>query len=319
MDQNTSKVHKSRRRTPKQLERKRALDKELQRTKRESDRDRLLQMQSEIDQMHEAINYLKSTSKVILDTVSAWSQHLPSNPKAATTQGRIFKDPTLPVEPHLDPVPAADCLCQPKIHDSYAECFEQTVYMALISAHYPAQLPTLPAVPCIPRLPSVCDLLFLGPGMNLVSRIIIKMLRRPGFKDLVNTVAAFLLVYWVLRYRFFPSPETLADIPPWLRPTEIQDTTPHQIWTDFIQFPSLRNAMVQERFEIVRDEFDLDYAASISFNWPAWQPLLVRSEAFDVQLNPDFVAHVAIFSNWSLDEGFVRKYPEMAGLVTVRR
>ncbi|KAL3443168.1 hypothetical protein BJX65DRAFT_312185 [Aspergillus insuetus] len=295
------------------------------------------------------MDYLKSTSKVILDTVTACSERLSaqsgvvatsqlestssSSSVAAANQPRSSRASSL-----LPSKPAANCLCQPRIHDTYAECFEQTVYTALISAHYPSQLPTIPSGSTIPRLPSVSDVVFLGAGENPVSRIIIKMLRRPGFKDLVNTVAAFLLVYWVLRvrppftpyltsstdtkdqYRFFPSPETLSDIPEWLRPTEIQDTTPHQIWTDFIQFPALRNAMVQEAFPIVRDDFDMDYSAAISCNWPPWQPLLVRAQGstFDVRLNSDFVAHVTLFSSWSLGVDFARKYPEMAGLVTIR-
>ncbi|KAL2840052.1 hypothetical protein BJY01DRAFT_250179 [Aspergillus pseudoustus] len=327
MESNTNKVHKSRRRTPMQLERKRVLDKELQRAKRESDRDRLLQMQNEVHQMRETMDYLKSTSKMILETVSAWSPHLFIQPGGAvvTAQSQLSKDSTFAVaanQPCWPPtgrsMPAVDCLCQPKAHASYGECFERTVYTALIGVHYHSQLPAVLSVPCIPRLPSVSDLLFLGLGENLVSRIIIKMLRRPGFKDLVSTFATFLIVYWVLRYRFFPSPETRADIPEWLRPTEVQDNTPHPIWTDFIHFPQLRNAMVLERFKIVRDDFDFDYSASMTVNWPSWQPLIIQTETFNMVLNPDFPVHVSTFSNWSLDSDFARKYPKMAPLVTIR-
>jgi hypothetical protein len=119
------------------------------------------------------------------------------------------------------------------------------------------------------------------------------------------------------QYRFFPSPETLNDVPEWLRPTETQTNTPHFIFTDFVHFPRLRDALTLGAFDYVREEFDIDYAHSISVNWPAWQPLFLW-QVCQVALNPDFVRHVAIYSNWSLDTAFARKYPEMARLATIR-
>jgi hypothetical protein len=85
-----------------------------------------------------------------------------------------------------------------------------------------------------------------------------------------------------------------------------------------VHFPRLRDALALGAFDYVREELDVDYAQSISVNWPAWQHLLLWQNC-EVILNPDFVKHVAIYSNWSLDSAFAKKYPEMARLATIRQ
>ncbi|KAL2700216.1 hypothetical protein AAEP93_008739 [Penicillium crustosum] len=165
------------------------------------------------------------------------------------------------------------CHCQPRVHSSYADCFEHTVYDAVIKAHNQPQAPPVPLSPSLP------DLLF---------------------------------------YRLSPSLETLQDVPEWFRPTEVQNNTPHQIFTDFMPFPQLRNAMVSGSVEYTREEFDIDYGRSVSINWPSSKPLLVRNDSLDVVLNPEFEPHVLNYSNWSLNEGFALKYPHMATMATIR-
>lgn len=86
-----------------------------------------------------------------------------------------------------------------------------------------------------------------------------------------------------------------------------------------MHFPRLRNALVSGSFKCAdMDEFKLAYAASLSTNWPSWQPLFVRNAGIDVVLNPDFETHISLMSNWSLDTAFALKYPEAVPLVTIR-
>ncbi|KAJ5393479.1 Protein of unknown function DUF3425 [Penicillium crustosum] len=179
------------------------------------------------------------------------------------------------------------CHCQPRVHSSYADCFEHTVYDAVIKAHNQPQAPPVPLSPSLP------DLLFVGEGDNVVSRILFKMLKREGLCG-------------------------MDDVPEWFRPTEVQNNTPHQIFTDFMPFPQLRNAMVSGSVEYTREEFDIDYGRSVSINWPSSKPLLVRNDSLDVVLNPEFEPHVLNYSNWSLNEGFALKYPHMATMATIR-
>lgn len=121
-----------------------------------------------------------------------------------------------------------------------------------------------------------------------------------------------------LQYRFFPSLDTFQDVPEWLRSDDVQSSTPHLIFTDFVHFPKLRTAMVLGSVSYVREEFDYDYARHVSLSWPNNKSLLVRSDGGDMILNPDFEPHVFNLDNWSLDSGFARKYPQMAPLVTIR-
>ncbi|KAL3483071.1 hypothetical protein BJX62DRAFT_245264 [Aspergillus germanicus] len=313
----------SRRRTAKQLERKCELDRETQRAKRESDRERLHQLQDDMKELQMQMAGLQRT----LDGVLRAIVHPPTRDVSATPQLAPTPVPaaaaaaTVCVAETNTPASLADyshtsCRCRPQRHVSYAECFERTVYLALMEAHSgPPALLHSPAP--IPRIPALEDLLFRGDGQNVVTRVMNKMLRFDTGLDMATLLSAYLLVYWVLRYRFFPSPETLNGVPEWLRPTETQTNTPHFIFTDFVHFPRLRDALTVGAFDYVREEFDIDYAQSISVNWPSWQPLFLWQNC-EVILNPDFAKHVTIYSNWSLDTAFARKYPEMARLATIR-
>lgn len=85
------------------------------------------------------------------------------------------------------------CLCQPRVHSSYADCFEYTVYDAVIKAHVQPQTPPVPLSPSLP------DLLFVGEGNNVVSRILFKMLKRDGLCGIDVLLGAYILLYRLLR------------------------------------------------------------------------------------------------------------------------
>ncbi|KAJ5505635.1 hypothetical protein N7453_004592 [Penicillium expansum] len=56
-----------RRRTSRQLERKRELDKQAQRIKRETDKDRLIQIQADVQKIQQQMDSLQKTMAMILD------------------------------------------------------------------------------------------------------------------------------------------------------------------------------------------------------------------------------------------------------------
>lgn len=85
------------------------------------------------------------------------------------------------------------CLCQPRVHSSYADCFEHTVYDAVIKAHVQPQAPPVPLSPSLP------DLLFVGEGNNVVSRILFKMLKRDGLCGMDVLWGGYILLYRLLR------------------------------------------------------------------------------------------------------------------------
>ncbi|KAL3430001.1 hypothetical protein BDV09DRAFT_179354 [Aspergillus tetrazonus] len=191
-----------RRRTAKQLERKRELDRETQRAKRESDRERQHQLQDDMKELQMQMAGLQRTLDGVLHAVIA---HPPS--KADTTQqptptpapapaAACANDPNTPGS--LAACSHTSCRCRPQTHVSYAECFERTVYLALMEAQSgPPAVLHIPAP--IPRIPALEDLLFRGQGQNVVTRVMNKMLRFDTALDMAVLLSAYLLVYWVLR------------------------------------------------------------------------------------------------------------------------
>lgn len=61
------------------------------------------------------------------------------------------------------------------------------------------------------------------------------------------------------------------------------------------------------------DEFRHVYSASLNVNWPYREQDVVMVEQGEVRLSEGFREHVLQQENWSLDEGFFRRYPELRG------
>lgn len=91
----------------------------------------------------------------------------------------------------------SECLCAPRKHVSYLECFEYLVYESLMEKHDRSL--TLPDIPLIPLRPTLSDLLFLGEGENLVSAILNKILRVSKFPSLNELFGTYIHLYRLLR------------------------------------------------------------------------------------------------------------------------
>ena len=91
------------------------------------------------------------------------------------------------------------CCCNPKKHASYTECFERTVFEALIDAR---KKPVLSFN--IPVTPSVTDLLLMQNtnSSNTVSVIMNKMLRRRNVTDITLRSAVYIILYRTLRVSY---------------------------------------------------------------------------------------------------------------------
>lgn len=115
-----------------------------------------------------------------------------NDPKAPNTLHPLTAAPSPTIFKYRG-VELPSCICQPRVHPSYADCFEHTVYDALIKAH------VQPRAPPVPLTPSLPDLLFMGGGENVVSRILIKMFKRDGSCEMDMMWAGYILLYRVLR------------------------------------------------------------------------------------------------------------------------
>ncbi|KAH7121485.1 hypothetical protein EDB81DRAFT_700366 [Dactylonectria macrodidyma] len=319
----------TRMRTPRQLQRKRMLDQESQRRKRERQKayvqgieQDLRHALKEIDRLHSVIQTTRYGSGAGDHGISSVQTGVryPNTSQLKSSASTEREPKAIPRAHHFLSPPTEhekrtiECFCNPKTHHSYSDCFEKTVSASLIKSN---NHPTCTLA--IPATPHLADLLFIRAPENPISKLLYKLVRRPN-TDLVIICAVYILAHRILRYRLFPSLETYNDIPEWLRSTDIQDNIPHPLYIDFVQFPQLRNAMVLNVVNIdsIREEFDTDYERCMSVNWPVSEGLLIVDDSRDTVLNPKFERHVLTQENWSLSSEFARKYPDMAPLVTIR-
>ncbi|EEU35374.1 uncharacterized protein NECHADRAFT_6075, partial [Fusarium vanettenii 77-13-4] len=315
---------KTRRRTSRQLERKRVLDKISQRQKREKQKAFVRQSEKDIHDARNEIERLRGVIQVMRVGSSRDACNInpvplrPGSPHSGQVQHPVSMEPG----PGAAPSPSAQeikqpvigCYCNPKTHKSYSDCFEQTVFDSLMTLN---SNPT--PIPPIPATPDIADLLFLRDPGDPVSEILYKLMRRPSMDNMVLLCAVYILAYRILRYRFFPSMKTYNDVPEWLRSTEFQDKIPHALYIDFVQFPRLRDAMVLGLVDIacIREDFDADFGRYLALDWPVSESFLITDSWRNTVLNPKFERIACTEESWSLSSSFGKKYPHLAPLVRI--
>ncbi|KAL2839276.1 hypothetical protein BJY01DRAFT_219334 [Aspergillus pseudoustus] len=315
-------------RTPTQLQRKRALDKSLQKRKRDHHKAYIQDLENSLrDARQEILCLRRSNQAPLSQDQGLHGINLPdmchSTPGGRAEPPRVHSGADNPTQddfhlssPHSQVRRwAIGCYCSPPIHTSYLQCFEETVFENLLRFNRHLA-PTL-APSCTPEL---ADILCLREPQNPISTILYKLCRRPNMQNLILQSAVYIICYRLLRYRLFPSLATFNDVPQWLRPSDVQNETPHPIYMDFVQFPLLRDAMVLGQISIdsIREQFDNDFGRYLSVNWPCSHSLMVTDDRRNTVLNPSFERHVCIEGNWSLSSEFATKYPHLAHLVTIR-
>ncbi|KAF4988983.1 hypothetical protein FGRMN_9419 [Fusarium graminum] len=83
-------------------------------------------------------------------------------------------------------------------------------------------------------------------GAPMISKWAARFIYSARRQDYVFTsVAAVWLVWTVMRWQINPTPETYADMPDWLRPTELQVFVPHIDMLDCISWPFFRDYVIQ--------------------------------------------------------------------------
>ncbi|KAM5372125.1 hypothetical protein ACJZ2D_007658 [Fusarium nematophilum] len=121
-------------------------------------------------------------------------------------------------------------------------------------------------------------------------------------------LATYWVVYTLVIWQAYQTPECFERLPPWLRPTQFQIAIPHPMCIDFIPWPLLRDRLIR----------------MYSSNWSeACSVLAALSEYMeftaDGLLGDDLSASSSLHSvfgaidNWKLGEGFFYKYRQFQG------
>jgi len=138
-------------------------------------------------------------------------------------------------------------------------------------------------------------------------------------------------MFLVIRWLAEPTAENYALIPEWITPRPSQLFAAHPHWLDYLPFPRLRDAAVQQAPAVAFENFFVPYTTTLSLGWP-FDPADVliprpppdfgrRPPAPDeplYRINPAFETHLRSLENWSLGPAFAEAFPEWEALVKIR-
>lgn len=89
--------------------------------------------------------------------------------------------------------------------------------------------------------------------------------------------------------------------------------TPHPIWASKIIWGKLRDIVILNQGVYATDEFQHIYSANLNVNWPYREQDVLSMGGGEMRLSVGFMEHILQLGNWSLDEGFFRRFPELRG------
>ncbi|KAF4168960.1 hypothetical protein CNMCM6936_000371 [Aspergillus lentulus] len=174
-----------------------------------------------------------------------------------------------------------------------------------------------------PPYPSVSSL--LNPEKNVhshpLSKVFVDILRAfPDISSLPEQVAVLYIMFLLMRWQIYPTPENYERLPEWLTPRPSQLLTPHPAWIDYIPWPRMRDRLVASYQEYPFEQWFIPFTRTLSVNWPyeATDCLLSTSDHEDLIINPVFERHFRNLNNWSLGPSFAEAYPYMAETARIK-
>lgn len=114
------------------------------------------------------------------------------------------------------------------------------------------------------------------------------------------------IFWWVMRWMIYPSPETYAAIPEWLRPTPNQLFMPHINILDFIAWPAFREFAVQIPSMQQRMRWLMDMSLTVRCDWRSnGEEAIIRNRDTGLwDLCPSAKQAVCDLANWSVGPSF---------------
>lgn len=223
------------------------------------------------------------------------------------------------------------------LHSVDIQCIERVSVITAIefkNASEPASLQTDSST----RNPSLTDMLLHHSDMsNPLVVILSTILRQYDFSHVDSLCGIFLLAYrliwvrcseeasmmtesaWLLitilvslmnQWRYYPSSESLADVPSIMRPTQAQIAIAHPKCIDFLPFPALRNHLCLHQDTDSRHSVDL-YLRSMRLTLPPGKSLMCELEHGYVELHPEFEMLASDLRNWDIGLPWSGYFPQL--------
>ncbi|CAG8975273.1 hypothetical protein HYALB_00007974 [Hymenoscyphus albidus] len=170
-----------------------------------------------------------------------------------------------------------------------------------------------------PPVPSVQALLHptRSNEVHPVSSVISNLLQRTTLRGVPEKVAVLFLIYRITQWQISPSQETYNNLPDWFLPRSSQLVTRHPMWASQIIFGKLKDIVIHNQEVYATEEFQHIYSANVNVNWPYREQDVMTYVGDESRVADTFVEHICQFANWSLDEAFFRRYPELRGCCKV--
>lgn len=173
--------------------------------------------------------------------------------------------------------------------------------------------------PAGPLNPSISALLaperFRSFQIHPLARILGEMLSKITYRTLIDKLGAFVIMYPIYQWQIMTSYESYVNVPSWCRPVLSQRTTPHPVWLCALGPPLLREAVIADQQRYCTEEFQYLFIASLNMNWPHGLREAVVWDGKDFKFSKAFWNHARVMENWSLDEAFQSRYPELKACV----
>ncbi|KAE8448070.1 hypothetical protein EG329_009835 [Mollisiaceae sp. DMI_Dod_QoI] len=137
------------------------------------------------------------------------------------------------------------------------------------------------------------------------------LIRRSGLRGLAEKAAVLHIIYCLVQWQISPSAETYNHLPDWYDPRASQLQTGHPIWSILVVWGNLRDIVINDQDNYATDEFQHLFTCSLNINWPYRDQDITIFEGDEARISDGFRTHIYTQSNWSLDEPFQRRYPEL--------
>ncbi|TGO42385.1 hypothetical protein BHYA_0009g00640 [Botrytis hyacinthi] len=253
-------------------------------------------------------------SDIIQDSRLATPQSRSLVPQSLTSPVRQTIPPSLPPFQSLQP------WALPILSTSIPTCGVDTYLMNIINGQKELARQGVPEAQIIgPSQPSMKALIYPDhPNQtHVVSTVISNLLTNLAVKGLAERAGCLYLMYHICQWQIYPSSSTYGNLTDWTSPRTSQLITAHPLWADSIFWGKLKDRVIEKQDVYANEDFQNAYILCINANWPRPDLEAFRFEGDDIFITEEFENHIKTLSNWSLDERFAARYPELAPLVKI--
>jgi len=170
-----------------------------------------------------------------------------------------------------------------------------------------------------PTFPSV-HLLFNQPGPpekkpSTLTEVMARysaVLSRRGFARIPEKLASFMCMYKFVQWQISPNYGTFQALHEWQAPRPSQLMIPHPAWMDLPPWGKFRDKVIQNQAKYDNVEFQSDYAANLSVNFPHDPMKALIFQEGQIMVSPMLDRHLSDISNMSMRKPFADKYPEFS-------